>query len=118
VENRGEKLFPTAIWILRCTCLCVFLFINLKGYSQDCTASLDKAKASYQDGKLYEIPPALEECLQGGFTREQRVEAYELLSLTYLYIDDPDKADESYLNLLRADPEWRPDSTTEVDMLI
>jgi len=116
VENRGEKLFPEAIWIWRCTCSCVFLFIYLNGYSQDCTANLDQAKASYQDGKLYEIPPALEVCLQGGFTREQRVEAYELLSLTYLYIDDPDKADESYLNLLRADPEWRPDSTTEIDI--
>ncbi len=102
--------------VLRCTFLCIFLFAGRNGWAQDCTGNLDQAKAWFQDGMLYDIPVILEECLTGGFTKEQRVEAYELLSLTYLYIDEPDKADESYLNLLKFDPEWAPDTTTEVEI--
>ena len=102
--------------VLRCTFLCIFLFVGRNGWAQDCTGNLDQAKAWFQDGMLYDIPVILEECLTGGFTKEQRVEAYELLSLTYLYIDEPDKADESYLNLLKFDPEWAPDTTTEVEI--
>ena len=107
--------------ILRCTFLCIFLFFGRNGWTQDCTGNLDQAKAWFQEGKLYDIPVIIEECLTGGFTREQRVEAYELLSLTYLYTDEPDKADESYLNLLKADPEWAPETSTgtkvEIDFL-
>ncbi len=102
--------------VLRCTFLCIFLFIGRNAWTQDCTGNLDQAKAWFQEGKLYVIPVILEECLTGGFTKEQRVEAYELLSLTYLYIDEPEKADDSYLKLLKSDPVWAPDTSTEVEI--
>ncbi len=100
----------------RYTFFCVFLFVSIYGYGQDCVSSLDLAKASFQGGKLYDIPQILESCIEDGFSTEQKVEAFELLSLVYLYIDEPEKAEESYLNLLKADPEWAPDSASEVEI--
>ena len=116
VESNGATLPHHIVSSLRATLLCVFLFWSGFAGAQDCNRILDQAKASFADGQLYEIPGLLEECLDRGFTSEQRVEAYELLSLTYLYIDQPDLAEESYLNLLRADPEWEPDTSSEVEI--
>ncbi len=101
--------------IIRYTLACVFLFSFISGYSQDCSQILDNAKASYQTGHLYEIPDMLKDCLEG-YDRIQKVEAYELLSLTYLYIDEHEKADSSYLELLRADPAWKPGIESEVEI--
>jgi len=102
---------------LRYTIACVFLFVYASGYSQDCSQILDNAKASYLSGHLYEIPRLLEGCLTG-YSRQQKVEAYELLTITYLYLDSLDKAENSYLNLLGADPEWDPEDyvNTEVEI--
>lgn len=103
--------------LLQGTFVCVFLFTGFFAYGQDCSANLDRAKLNYREGKLYGIPDIMEGCLgTGKLSRQQEVEAYELLSITYLYIDEPELAEESYLNLLGADPEYRPDSAVEVEI--
>ena len=103
--------------ILQGTFVCVFLFTGFFAYGQDCSANLDRAKQSYRNGKLYDIPGIMEGCLGNNkLSRQQEVEAYELMSLTYLYIDEPELAEESYLNLLKADPEYEPDSSVEVEI--
>ena len=103
--------------LLQGTFVCVFLFTGFFASGQDCSANLDRAKLNYREGKLYDIPGIMEGCLGNNkLSRQQQVEAYELLSLTYLYIDEPELAEESYLNLLRADPEYRPDSAVEVEI--
>jgi hypothetical protein len=48
----------------------------------------------------------LKGCLDGGFSNEQKVRAYLILTQTYLILDDPIGADDSYLKLLKADPEY------------
>jgi len=103
--------------LLRDTFVCVFLFAGNFSYAQDCSDNLDQAKSLYREGKLYDIPGIMENCLgDNDLERGQRVEAFELLSLTYLYIDEPELAEESYLNLLDADPEYQPDSIIEVEI--
>jgi outer membrane protein W len=68
-----------------------------------CTQTLRTARATYDQGRLHELPALLEGCLRNGFTKQERVEAYKLLTLAYIYLEEPAKADEAMLNLLRTD---------------
>ena len=89
------------------TIACIFIIGkgNIFGQNQ-CTQALDHARALFADGHLYEVPDILKECLENGFTREQRIQAYHLLTMVNLYMDNHSKADENYMNLLRLDPEF------------
>jgi hypothetical protein len=72
----------------------------------NCEQTLVLADDEFREGRFYGIPSMLKPCLDGGFTNEQRVRAYLILVQTYLILDDPIAADDSYLKLLRADPEY------------
>jgi hypothetical protein len=75
--------------------------------SNECELTLSQATDEFNAGHFYEIPALLKPCLdRSDFTNEQRVRAYLLLSQVYLIVDDPIAAEDSYLKLLRADPEY------------
>jgi hypothetical protein len=80
---------------------------------ESCTEVLDKARDLYDDGKLLQVPTYLQACLQDGFTKPQKLEAYRLVILSYIFNDDPEKADEAMLALLNTDPEYRPDEKVD-----
>lgn len=93
--------------------LVAFFYFALcfEGRSQDVeTGCLEKLSASENEftaGRFYGIPSILKECIDNnGFTNEQLVRAYLLLTQVYLLIDDPIGAEQSYLKMLRADPEY------------
>jgi len=64
------------------------------------------ANEEFNAGRFFGIPSLLKECLDRGFTNEQQVQAYYLLAQAYLILDDPIAAEDSYLKLLKADPEF------------
>lgn len=68
---------------------------------------LRTARTAYDEGRLNQLS-TLEDCLKNNVltTQEERVEAYKLLALSYLFQDEPDKADEAMLNLLKTNPEF------------
>ncbi len=72
----------------------------------DCLQTLARANEEFNAGHFFGIPTFLKECLDKGFTNEQRVQAYHLLTQAYLILDDPIAAEDSYLKLLKADPEY------------
>ncbi len=74
---------------------------------QDCANTLAEAKDTYEQGLLEAVPQILEGCLNSdkGFSKSQKIEAYKLLTLTYLYDDKQGEADKSMLELLKLDPE-------------
>lgn len=78
-----------------------------------CTDILNEARESYDAGHLYEIPARLKPCLDNGFNKSQKIQAYWLLTRTYLLIDDPISAEDSYLKLLRLDPEYNIDEEND-----
>ncbi|HLT81966.1 MAG TPA: porin family protein [Cyclobacteriaceae bacterium] len=85
------------------------LLLGLAGtesvYAQTaCTVTLRTARTTYDEGRLHELPGLLAPCLKSGFTRQEAVEAYKLLVLSYIYLEEPTKADEAMLALLRTDP--------------
>ena len=78
------------------------------GFSQktNCTQVLRLARSQYEQGRLHELPTLMEGCLSGqsgNFTKEEKKEAYRLLTLAYIYLEEPDKADETMLALLNTD---------------
>lgn len=81
------------------------------GQQQACEAVLAEATDEFNAGHFYLIPSILESCLDK-FSKEQRQRAYILLAQTYLLIDNPDGAKKSYLEILKANPEFTPDATS------
>jgi len=92
----------------------LILIIGERAYSQisSCAQTLRLARSTYEQGRLHELPELLESCLKNtgasGFTKEQKVQAYTLLAMAYIYLEEPEKADDAMLNLLRTDPYFRP----------
>jgi len=79
---------------------------NAIGQNQ-CAESLIEAENLYREGKLYDIPTILSECLENGFTKEEKIRAYRLMTLSYLFLNYENEADRTYLNLLKLSPEFK-----------
>ena len=92
------------------SCLILFLTISPSFAQSDseCEQSLTQAQNEFDAGHFYGLPAILKDCLSK-FSTEQSVRAYMLLAQSYLLIDDPIAAEDSYLKLLRADPEYVAD---------
>lgn len=81
-----------------------------------CSQILRLARATYEQGRLHEVSQLFEgknECFSnaptvGGLTKTEKVEAYRLLTLTYIYLEEPEKADEAMINLKKVDPYYEP----------
>src|SRR5688572_15785653 len=62
-----------------------------------CSQTLIKAQFTYYEGRAEEVPLMLETCLTSGFTPEEKLQAYRLLTLTYLYLNEPANAEKVML---------------------
>jgi len=92
-----------------------FLFCVLSvsyGWLQDenCEITLARATEEFQKGHFYVIASILSPCLNS-FTQEQQLRANILLTQTYLLLDDPIGAKESFLRILRVNPEFVADES-------
>src|SRR5258708_35540508 len=86
-----------------------FIVLVVAGaYAQpNCSQTLRLANSTYEQGRLHELPSLLEGCLKSGFALAERVQAYRLLTLAYIYLEEPEKADASMLALLQHDNEFK-----------
>lgn len=66
--------------------------------------TLRLARATYEQGRLHEIPTQLNTDVISKMNKQEKVEAYKILCLSYIYLEEPEKADEAMLNILRTDP--------------
>ena len=74
----------------------------------NCTQTLRAARTLYDQGRLHELRGTLAKCLEnredeGGFTAVERIEAYKILTLSFIYLEEPSQADSSMIQLLRTD---------------
>ena len=77
-----------------------------------CDQKLDRAEEEFEAGHFYAIPSILAKCLSDNeYSNAQQVRAYLILCHAYMILDDPIAAGDSYLKLLRADPEFVPNPT-------
>jgi opacity protein-like surface antigen len=75
----------------------------------ECELTLTRATEEFNAGHLYGIPAILNDCLNKNQKSEWRQRAYLLLAETYLLLEDPIGAENSYLEVLRANPEYVTD---------
>jgi hypothetical protein len=73
---------------------------------KSCLNTLREAKELYEQGLINEIPQLLHDCMESGFTRAQRIEAYKLIILAYLFDDDQFAAEKMMDEFLRKFPEY------------
>jgi opacity protein-like surface antigen len=85
----------------------VFSLFTLTAHAQDnCSKTLQEARNQYDLGMIDEIPKMLAPCMQEGFTRPQKIEAYKLLILAYLFDDDQFDAEKTMTEFLKKYPEY------------
>lgn len=94
--------------------LLVFILIPLFGLSAKAQTAdcLREAQTQYDQGLLIDIPATLQTCLEdrNGITiREERIQAYKLLTNVYIYLDDIKSARQNIIKLLKVDPEHEPE---------
>lgn len=86
--------------------IAVLGFVSIASFGQttSCTQILRLAQSTYEQGRLHEVPTILKSCLEsGGFTDTEEVNAYKILINSYIYLEEPELADETMLKLLEAD---------------
>jgi hypothetical protein len=85
--------------------------------AQNCAQVLRLARSTYDQGRLHELPSLMKDCLDSkktdSFSKPEKVEAYKLLTLSYIYLEEPEKADSSMLLLLKADPYFSPNEKVD-----
>ncbi len=104
LEHIGRGLLTSLIFL--------FTIISNDSFAQkaegkDCDETLIQARRFYQLGQIEKVPGVLESCMKDGFSKEQKSEAYELLVLTYQYDNQPTQAEETFIELLKHDPEYK-----------
>ncbi len=72
----------------------------------DCLSTFQDARRLFDQGRISEIPEMLSPCIESGFTRTQKIEAYKLIILAYLFDDDQYAAEKNMLEFLRKYPEY------------
>lgn len=77
-------------------------------YGQTCTEILQTAQRNFDDGVLEEIPSLISGCMEDGFTKEEKTNAYKLLIETYIYSNDILNADKVMLDFLSEFPSYTP----------
>jgi hypothetical protein len=99
----------------------VFLSSQAQTNSDDLTGAqiLRTARAIYDQGRLHELPNFLETAIKktgkAGLTEAEKVEAYQILVLTYIYLEEPQKADEKMIQLLKTDHFFVPTDSDPVE---
>ena len=67
----------------------MLLFASRVQAQSSCAQTLRNARATYDQGRLHELPDLLAGCIGNGFTQQEKVEAYKLLTLAYIYLAVP-----------------------------
>ncbi|HEY9005696.1 porin family protein [Ohtaekwangia sp.] len=96
------------------SCCYLFFALTLLGTipamaQNECELTLSRAIEEFNAGHHYGIPAMLAPCLEKNQNKEWRQRAYLLLAETYLLLEDPFGAEKSYLEVLRANPEYLTD---------
>lgn len=79
------------------------VFQNVSAQTTSCAQTLRLATSTYEQGRLHELPELLKNCLNSGFNKQEKVSAYKLLTLSYIYLEEPELADDAMLKLLQTD---------------
>lgn len=86
--------------------LCSVVTYRVNSQSEECVFMLQEAERLYSLGQVENIPQMLESCIADGFNKEERLQAYKLIILTFLTDDNMNKADSAMVDFLKRYPEY------------
>jgi hypothetical protein len=85
----------------------IFSIVTIPSMAQDqCALALNEAQDKFEWVSCMKYLRLINSCIKDGFSKEQKIAAYRLLTLTYLYLNYYEEADKSYLELLKLSPEY------------
>ncbi|WP_296622676.1 hypothetical protein [Marivirga sp.] len=88
--------------------LFILILSTAKIFAQSsCERSLNEARADYSSGNLYAVPGKLNDCLEEGFNKVEKIEALRLLTLTYININQQEKAKTTLIKLLNLKTDYQ-----------
>jgi hypothetical protein len=99
--QRSRKHYIALLFSVAFTLMTADLFSQ-----EDCAAKIQEAQKFYDLGMIEEITPLLAPCMAEGFTRTQKIEAYKLIILSYLFDDNQFEAERTMVEFLRKYPEY------------
>lgn len=80
--------------------------IDLVSQEGGCANSLQEAQKLFNQGMIDQIDEILQPCIESGFTRNQRAEAYKLIILASLLDGDQLQAENTMIEFLKKNPEY------------
>ncbi|MEN8251675.1 MAG: outer membrane beta-barrel protein [Bacteroidota bacterium] len=73
-----------------------------------CVQNIEIAQQRYDEGRIQDIQPLLNDCLAGdSYDKAQKAQALRLLTLSYIFLEDDDKAEATMLELITKNHEFR-----------
>ena len=79
----------------------------------DCAITLKNAQKTYEEGAIEKVADVLAPCLEKGFSRDQKVQAYKLLVLASFFENNRYEAEGYMIKLLRLDPEYKINTSVD-----
>lgn len=96
-----RKALPPILWMV----LLLAVPVTLQAQT-DCGTKIQEARKLYDQGMIEEIPQMLAPCMENDFTRVQKIEAYKLIILSYLFDDNQFEAEKTMVDFLKKFPEY------------
>jgi hypothetical protein len=109
---------------MRIATVILIMIVMLPGLNSraqvNCMNTLKEAKELYEQGLIEDIPKMLSGCMESGFTRAQRIEAYKLIIMAYLFDDNQFEAEKIMDDFLKKFPEYEimPNDPVEFTYLL
>ena len=88
-----------------------FILLSINTFAQedsDCSKTLKKAQIIYDAGEIEKVEGMIQACIEDGFTKTEKTEAYKLLILVNLFEDNQPAAESKMIDLLKTNPDFKP----------
>lgn len=111
-NNRASK-FSFLLSILRLVILIIFIdisWITLSRAQDKCNTALTDARIMYEGGHFDQAINRLTQCLPDGIPKDQHIEAYRIISLSYFREDYQDSAKQAIGKIFNLDRNFKPNA--------
>jgi hypothetical protein len=105
--------------MIRIVLLSITLFLSISLSAQEgCAFILEEAQEMFDAGLIETIPDRLAGCMEDGFTKDEKLEAYKLIIQSYLFDDDMEQAESVMLEFLNEFPAYEPVATDPREFVV
>jgi hypothetical protein len=97
--------------------LFIITFSSVLKAQEDCSFTLSKAQKLFDAGTIEQIPQMLQPCIDNGFSDDDKLQAYKLIILSYLFDNNIKEAEKAMLNFLNKNPEYEILPTDQAEFI-